>query len=61
VRYRAFRLRGFLGRARICDGVTVLPDALAIPGGVAVLIDSGGGPKLFDHEGVSQLAKVGTN
>jgi hypothetical protein len=31
------------------------PEALVIRGGVAVFIDAGGVPTLFDHESVSQM------
>jgi hypothetical protein len=31
------------------------PDALVVRDGVAAYIGSGGGPILFDHEGVSQF------
>jgi hypothetical protein len=31
------------------------PEALVIRGGIAVFIDAGGVPTLFDHEGVSEF------
>jgi len=31
------------------------PEALVVRGGVAVYIDAGGTPTLFDHESVSQM------
>ena len=31
------------------------PEALVIRGGIAVFIDAGGVPTLFDHESVSQI------
>jgi hypothetical protein len=31
------------------------PEALVVRGGVAVFINAGGAPVIFDHEGVSQI------